>query len=426
MAALTKQVTVAFEETMEEFGDNLVISKAFNTYNVGDQLLERGADTIWRPMPYQMPAFNGMDQTANLAASANVTQLSVPASIGFQKVGLFQLSANELRDPQQVKKIMKGVMTRLESEINIACSDLAALSGTAVIKRTVAATGYDDISLADTLFNEQGIPMNGRLMGLTSRDYNAMAGTLGKPQTSGLQKTATAFEKAYLGPVSGFDTYKLDYGYSLAAATATGVTMNGAGQRYVPASTITNANGTQNVDNRYQNIVISVTGGNIKVGDCITIAGVFAVHQITKQSTGNLRTFRITAVPGATTGVGITVQISPPIIAADSTPTFPETQYKNVTATPAAAAAITFLNTVTTQCNPFWQDDTFEILPTQVMPMVGAGLARASATSAQGITVVLTEQAKIADLTTQFRADVRFGVVNKQPQQSGIILFSQT
>lgn len=425
MANLTKQVTVAFEETMEEFGDNLVISKAFNTYNVGDQLLERGADTIWRPMPYQMPAFNGMDQTANLAASAGVTQLSIPASIGFQKVGLFQLSANELRDPQQVKKIMKGVMTRLESEINIACSDLAALSGTAVVKRTVAATGYDDISLADALFNEQGIPMNGRLMGLTSKDYNAMAGTIGKPQTSGLQKTATAFEKAYLGPVSGFDTYKLDYGYSLAAATATGVTVNGANQRYVPVSTVTNANGTQNVDNRYQNLTVTVGGSTIKVGDCFTIAGVFAVHQITKQSTGNLRTFRVNAIVSGGGGSGV-IQISPPIIAADSSPTFAETQYQNVTAAPAAAAAITFLNTVTTQVNPFWQDDTFEILPTQVMPMVGAGLARASATSAQGITVVLTEQAKIADLTTQFRADVRFGVVNKQPQQSGIILFSQT
>jgi hypothetical protein len=38
----------------------------------------------------------------------------------------------------------------------------------------------------------------------------------------------------------------------------------------------------QNVDNRYQSLIIGVTSGTVKVGDRFTIAGVNAVHHITK------------------------------------------------------------------------------------------------------------------------------------------------
>jgi hypothetical protein len=39
-----------------------------------------------------------------------------------------------------------------------------------------------------------------------------------------------------------------------------------------------------------------LAGGTVKVGDAFTIAGVNAVHHITKQDTGQLKTFRITAI----------------------------------------------------------------------------------------------------------------------------------
>jgi hypothetical protein len=193
--------------------------------------------------------------------------------------------------------------------------------------------------------NRLGIPMFDR-KALSTADYNAMASNLAGRQTLN-GKSQTAYEKAFIGMVAGFDTYKLDYAYRLTAAAGTSVTVNGANQRYVPVATTLDAGGLVyvNKDNRYQTLAITVGGGTVKVGDAFTIAGVNEVHHITKADTGSLKTFRITAILTGAGGTG-NIQISPPIIAADSSPTDPELQYKNVTAAPANGAAITFLNTV--------------------------------------------------------------------------------
>jgi hypothetical protein len=88
-----------------------------------------------------------------------------------------------------------------------------------------------------------------------------------------------------------------------------------------------------------------VTTSTVKVGDAFTIAGVNSVHHISKQDTGQLKTFRITRIVTGAGGTG-TVEIEPPIISAGGG-TRAEAEYKNVSATPANGAAITFLNTVT-------------------------------------------------------------------------------
>ena len=48
------------------------------------------------------------------------------------------------------------------------------------------------------------------------------------------------------------------------------------------------------------------------------------------------------------------------------------------------------------------------------------------ASTDQGIEVVMQKQYDINTMRTKFRLDVLYGVVNKQPEMSGIMLFSQT
>jgi len=103
-----------------------------------------------------------------------------------------------------------------------------------------------------------------------------------------------------------------------------------------------------------------------------------------------------------------------------------ELQYKNCTATPANGAAITFLNTVDANVNPFWQKDALEILPASYAVPSDAGAAVMRASTDQGIEVVMQKQYDINTMRTKFRMDVLYGVVNKQPEMSGIMLFSQT
>jgi hypothetical protein len=421
--SFSKQETVAFDQVFEAFDDGLVMSKLFNRYELDGQLAERSGNTIWRPQPYIAQSFTGVDQSANFAR--NYTQLSVPTSLGYSHSVPLTLSSTELRDALQSKRLGDAAMQRLASDINVDCSNLAALTGTVFVKRTAAATGFDDIAACDSAFNRLGVPMFGRKIALSSGDYNSMASNLAGRQNLVVGKTLTAYERAAVGTVAGFDTFKLDYAYRLNAAAGVTVTVNGANQRYVPAATTLDGNGGRhNVDNRFQNLAITVTSGTVKVGDAFTIAGVNEVHHITKQDTGVLKTFRVAAIVSGAGGTG-TIQISPPIISADSSPTDPELQYKNCTAAPAAGAAITWLNTTSAAVNPFWQADAMEIVPGKYMPAEDSGLAVMSATTEQGITVTMTRQGAIGDLSTKYRWDVFYGLVNKQPEMSGAMMFSQ-
>jgi P22 coat protein - gene protein 5 len=421
--SFSKQEIVAFEKVFEAFNDGLVVSKLFGAYNVDNTVAERAGNTVWRPMPYIAQSFTGIDQSANF--NRNYTQLSVPTTLGYSHSVPLTLSATELRDLLQKERLGQAALQRLASDINVDCSNLAALTGTVVSKRTAAASGFDDVAALDTAFNRLGVPMDSRLAMYSSGDYNSMASGLASRVLDN-KKSLDALEKAYVGNLAGFDTYKLDYAYRLTAAAGVTVTINGANQRYVPKATSTASTGeVSNVDNRYQVITIAVTSGTVKVGDCFTIAGVNEVHHVTKADTGNLKTFRVTAIVTGSGGSG-TVQISPPIIAADSSPTDPELQYKNVTATPANGAAITWLNTVSASVNPFWQADCFEIMPGQYVPDDNSSLPTLRAATDQGVTVLMSRQGAIGDLSTKYRWDVFYGLVNKQPQMSGIQLFSQT
>lgn len=417
----SKEERVAFEDILEGFQDALVLSRNVSVYNTDSTMMERTNDIIWRPQPYIAQSFDGTDMTSNFK---DFTQLAVPSTIGFSKSVPWTLTAKELRDALQEGRLGDSAKQKLASDINVAVMNVASKQGTLVVKRTAAASGFDDVAQAEAIMNEQGVQSFDRYMALSTRDYNGMASNLAGRQTL-TGKPLTAYEKAYIGMVASFETYKLDYATRLTAAAGTTVTVNGANQYYTPKATSTAGTGeTQNVDNRYQNLTIAVTSGTVKVGDAFTIAGVNAVHHITKQDTGQLKTFRITAIVSGSGGSGV-VTISPPIISAGGS-TDAELEYKNVTATPANGAAITFLNTVAANVNPFWQKDSLEILPGRYAVPSDAGTAVMRASTDQGIELVMQKFYDINTMKTKYRLDTLFGVVNKQPEMSGIILFSQT
>jgi hypothetical protein len=411
-----KEEMVAFDQVFEAFEDALVVSNLFNKYQFEGVTAERTGNTIWRPMPYIALSFTGLDQSANFGR--NYTQLSVPTTIGYSHSVPLTLSATELRDQLQQGRLGKAAMQRLASDINVDCSNLAALTGSVFVKRTTAAAGFDDLAAIDNAFNRVGVDMSDRRAVFSSADYNAMASGLAS-RTLDNSKSLTALERASIGVIANFDTYKLDYAYRLPPAAGSAITLNGANQYYVPKATSVAATGEiSNVDNRYQTITVNSTT-NVAAGDAFTLASVNEAHHITKADTGSLKTFRVVSVPSSTTLV-----ITPPIISAGGA-SDAEKQYKNVSATPASNAALTFLNTTAAACNPFWQGDAFEIVPGKYEPAQDSGLAITSATTANGVTVTMARQGAIGDLSTKYRWDVFYGLVNKQPEMTGAIMFSQ-
>jgi len=128
-------------------------------------------------------------------------------------------------------------------------------------------------------------------------------------------RLAEQYEDGLMARAAGFDWFETTNmpAQAIGTATASGYTVTGAGQT---GSSLTVGAGT----------------GTLIAGQHITIAGVYAVNPATKVSTGFLQTFVVTENFAGSAGA---VKISPAII-----PTGPE---QNVTASPAASAAVSVL-----------------------------------------------------------------------------------
>jgi len=152
----------------------------------------------------------------------------------------------------------------------------------------------------------------------------------------GLFQSSTNIENQYkegiVGRTGGFDVFENTMVPAHTTGTYAGTPLtNGANQ------------GSTGADNAYATTSSLITDGwtstSLKAGDIITIADVYEVHPETKQSTGKLKKFTVTADVSDTAGA-ITMTISPAIIAGGA--------YQNVTARAGDNKAITVLGTSAT------------------------------------------------------------------------------
>lgn len=422
-----KNELVAFDDMLEGFDDMLVIAQEVEKYNLpgGPAAHQRMNDKIWRPQPYIPAVYDGFDQTANFGS---ITQLSVPVSVGIHHSTPVTYSAKDGRDKANIDRYFRDAALSLASKVNLRVFDVAANWATLVSKRTVAATGFDDLAEMGAIMVEQGVPNFDKKAFYSARDYLKMAGQIAKPQTSDSPLARSAYERAYVKSIGNFDLFENDQVKMIGAATATGVTITNAQPLYyTPVAATFDVDGNPtNVDNRTQLISIAVTSGTVKVGDALTIAGVNSVHHISKQDTGQPKTFRIVQIVSGGGGTG-TVRISPPIISGTGG-TRPELEYKNVTAAPANGANITFLNTVTAPANVFFHKRAIELIPGTyaVDPGDGWNVVARGTTPKLGLPITYTRQGNINDLSAKARLDIDYGVGAVQPEMIGLQLFSQT
>lgn len=415
----TKQEQVMFDNVIEGFDDLLVISKGFETYDpLTAQEAVSALDKFWMPAPMIGKSYDGFDQSANFDG---LTQLNVPASVGFHKSIPKTLSSKNLRNTYAMDQFGRAAKQKLASDVNLACFNTAALFGSVVSKRTSVATGYDDVADLDNRFTRIGVPQDGRMAFYAPSAMNAMAGNLAG-RSEATERSKSAYEKAMIrSDIAGFEVFKNDQEIVLTAAGGGVTTVNGANQRTVPAATLTSAGLTENKDNRFTDLVItSATYANIKVGDAFTIANVFELHLITKQSTGQLKTFRVVDKPAANT-----IRVYPAIIDA-AEGSIGSVEYANVTNAPANAAAITWLNTVAAPLNPFFRKESMILIPGSFTVTNGDGWSVMQAQTGLGIGITYTRQGSINDLSCKVRWDIDFGTAILNPEMAGVQLFGQT
>lgn len=430
MALNTARTVVdAFDDMLQGFDDMLVVAQEVERFNLpgGPAQQQQMNDKVWRPQPFIPAVYDGFDQTSNFG---DITQLSVPVSVGVHKVTPIKIGPKDGRDKANIQRYFRDAALSLASQVNLSVFQTAVNWATLVSKRTVAPTGYDDLAAMSAIMVEQGVPNFDKKAFYNVRDYLTMAGNIAKPATSDSPLARTAYERAYVKSIGNFDLFENDQSIIVPAATATGVTItNSQPLYYTPAASTLDVDGNPtNVDNRTQLISIAVTSGTVKVGDCFAFPGapVNSLHHISKQNTGQLKTFRIMSIVSGAGGTG-TVRISPPIISGTGG-TRAELEYKNVSAAPANGATITFLNTVSAPANVFFHKRAIELIPGTyaVDPDAGWSVAQRGTTPKLGLPIQLTGQGNINDLSGKWRLDIDYGLGALQPEMIGLQLFNQS
>ena len=238
--------------------------------------------------------------------------------------------------------------------------------------------------------------------------YLALTPAANATMVDGLKATfqsATLVDKQYrsglMGDALGFHMYMSQNCPVHTVGPLGGTpTVSGAGQGLINAGT---------TDNPYAATTSLLTAGwtaaaaaRLAAGDVITLAGVFSVNPENKQSTGVLQQFVVTTAFSSDASGNGSVTISPAIIAGGA--------YQNVTARPAAAAAITVVtgtaNTAYAQ-NLAFHKDAFTLVTVDMD--VPGGMDMASRAVADGVSLRFVRGYDITNNRRLCRFDILAG-----------------
>jgi hypothetical protein len=173
------------------------------------------------------------------------------------------------------------------------------------------------------------------------------------------------------------------------------------------AATATNINGANQTGSAIT--VVAVAGGTLTRGTVITLPGVFAVNPQSRQSTGVLADFVVTAdaLVGATT-----INISPAIV--------PSGAFQNVTASPTTAQPYVIRGAASTaySTNVAYHKDAFTLAMVPMWMPPKTGVMDVAQETHEGMTVKVTQVYDGVNDNSLMRIDVLFGWAATYPELS--------
>lgn len=220
-----------------------------------------------------------------------------------------------------------------------------------------------------------------------------------------------AMVQGFAGLFNGQDTLSKQF--------KSGVMVDSLGITYgLDQNVATHTNGTQavagtNVNGAGQtgsNVTVVGLGGTITRGTKITLPGVFAVNPQSRQSTGVLAQFTITADVAA---AATSLPISPAIVTSGA--------FQNVTASPTTGQPFVIFGTASGsyQANVAYHEDAFTLAMVPMWaPQSGKGVVSVAQESHNGFTLKVTEGYDIINDNSIMRVDVMFGWAATYPELS--------
>lgn len=306
--------------------ENELVMGALISNDYSDEFRAKGETiSIRRPAQYTVQRDN-LDITS---AIQDIEQATVPVTLTKTATIAVKLTAKErtLSFDRLSEDVIKPAMIKLKDEIEMSIASqyyrFYNFSGT---PGTVPST-FLSLANAGALMDDLAIPMSGRVALHSSQASANLADGLKGVFVQGIAKTA--IEKAKIGEYANFENYKTQHAPTHTVGVATGTPLvNGGSQNVTYAASKNTWSQTLNTDGWTNS-----TTGILKAGDVFTIAGVFSVNPVSKQSTGRLQHFTVLADAnsGASTGPAA-LTVSPPMITSGA--------FQTVSAAPADNAAI--------------------------------------------------------------------------------------
>lgn len=357
-------------------------------------------DTLKVRRPVEYTVRSGATYSAQ-----DVTETSVDLTVATQRGIDFEFTSDELTmdiDSFSERYIKPG-MVRLANEIdyllyNAAYQAVANQVGTA---GTTPATALVYLQAGEKLDYFATPRDDQRCMVLNPAAHAASVDGL-KGLFAPSSKIGEQYEKGLLGmDVLGFDFYMSQNVRTHTVGPLGGTPLvNGASQSITTgwaatASLITDG-------------WTAAAANRLKAGDIFTIANVYAVNPITKQSTAQLQQFVVTA-DVSSDGLGnLTAVIAPAIISAGA--------YQNVNSVPADNAALTVVGTASTgyPINLAFHKSAIALVTADLqMPR---GVDMASRANQDGMSLRFTRQWDVTDDKFKSRFDVLFGYKVLRPE----------
>lgn len=292
-----------------------------------------------------------------------------------------------------VNVLAGGVATAVMQNINQASNFVQNTDSTGAMISPSAGTWL----AAGAILDQNGSPRNDRFIVL---DPMTQARTV--TSLMGLFNPQVKISDQYIRGTITVDTLGFDWGMDQT------VLMHTTGA-YGAGTTVAGANQTGAA------LTVAALPGPLNVGDVFTIAGVNAVNRVTKQSTGGLAQFVVTAP--VTAGATV-IPIYPPIIPATTTVTANDTPvpFQTVVASPANGAALTFTTPASAQYRQNFAYYAEAVTLATAELELPRGVHEAARETYDGISLrMVTDYAVLSD---QFitRLDILFGSLMIRPE----------
>lgn len=391
------------KEALRILENNLVFAKGVNR-QYDDKFAVKGAKIGNNIDVRKPPRYIGTETVALTTEDTVDTVLPVTLNKRFQVAVTFTsqeltLDINDFSD-----KILKSAVATIANKI-----DRDGL--TYAYQRTYNAVGTPGTTpsalrtylLAGAKLDENGCPRDGKRSVVINPDAQVEIVDALKGLFQSSTQVKNQYERGVMGTASGFD-WAMDQNIVTHTVGPLGGTplVNGA---QAGLTTGWAATGSLITDGW-----TAAAASRLKKGDVFTIAGVYMVNPQSRQSTGKLQQFTVTADVSSDGSGNLTLTMAPQIISAG--------QFQNVTNAAADNAAITVLGAASTLSpqNLAYHENAFTVATADLELPSGVDFAARAADKAAGFSVRMVRAYDINTDAFPCRLDVLYGWAELYPE----------